>query len=402
MAKEIFDESHYFVCSGGLKPARFNSGQEIMLKEDGNYYLTEHSLTCKGIDFSCRWAALIAAVIGAALVLLLSNPGGWVMLAALGAAIGGAGIGAIFGAALCGYKAAAVRKWIVYKDDSWIGDSRMVSNHKPVHLTCEHLFNETITFKPNVTNEFEALCLFGGNILMTGLEGFMYAYAFRGGKLLATKQFTTFFSNLGVNYLASLGVKGSVMRGVFAGYNAVNAYYMSNTKGGSKEDMINSALDGGLFIERAVIRLVTLDYKTQVYNPNTDKYEEKIDWKGFFSDAAMPLSMGGMPGRPGGNDAKSIDVKNKFNQVINDWKNPVKTINLEIRNAKEFAENFRDKLKSIIKGEGAHERVNLRQLAIEERAKLDLSNEGVQDGNIAVYEYIDPITGELVQEVFKT
>ena len=87
---EIFDESHYFICSNGMKPARMRSNQKVMLREDGKYYLTERSLTCIGADFSCRWIALVAAILCAAIALLCASGVGVVLLAALVGAAAGA------------------------------------------------------------------------------------------------------------------------------------------------------------------------------------------------------------------------------------------------------------------------------------------------------------------------
>ena len=354
MAEEIFDESHYFVCSGGLKPARFKSGQDIMLKEDGNYYLTEYSLKCKGIDFSCKWTALLFAIIAAAMALLASNPAGWVLLAAIGGAVVGAGVGF----AICGSQAAVIRTWVVIKEDAQIGEYRMVSNHKPVHLTCK-LFSNTITFKPNVTNEFEALCLFGGNILMTGLEGFMYVYAFRGGGLLI-KSPMTFLRNFGANYLKTLSVNGFIGRSVFGIYGGANAYYMSDTKGFDAGQVVKASAQSFFFAE------------TAAYHAVTERDPQSI---------ALLLSMGGIPGGRGLRnlkDATNLDIKIEAKNTLKGWKNPVETIKNDIKLQKQIAKEFKNELISKIKkGLGAHEKakvISIKGKTAKEHAYEEMQN----------------------------
>ncbi|WP_455970635.1 hypothetical protein [Bacteroides congonensis] len=59
-----------------------------MHRVDGQYYLTNMSLRCKGVDFSCRWVALMYAIIAAAMALLMASGVGVVLHAAIaGAAI---------------------------------------------------------------------------------------------------------------------------------------------------------------------------------------------------------------------------------------------------------------------------------------------------------------------------
>ncbi len=176
---ELFDESHFFICTGGMKPARLRANQNIARREDGSHYLTVYSLRCKGIDFACRMAALIGAVIAAAMALLMASGVGVVLLAA----IAGAAAGAIQGAMICGDLAAILRTWVVIKNDAEIERNSLVSNRPSMHLSCKFLGNQ-ITYVPNVKNEFTALALFAGNIVCTGLEGFIYVYAARGVGLL--------------------------------------------------------------------------------------------------------------------------------------------------------------------------------------------------------------------------
>lgn len=342
--KELFDESHFFMCTGGMKPARFKANQNIAKREDGKYYLTVYSLRCKGIDFACRFMALIGAIIAAAMALLMASGVGVILLAAILGAAMGAGLGAM----MCGDLAAMMRTWVVIKNDAEINGHQLVSNRPGTHLTCK-VFGNQITYAPNVKNEFTALALFAGNIICTGLEGFMYVYAARGVGLLV-KAPSKFICNFATNYLASLTMKGVAMRTVFAGYSAANAHYTSPTEGFDKERVGNAALDGGFFIERAAMRL----YDGAFNDGYKDSITGETNWKGALSDAAMMFSMGGIPAG-GGRDATSTDVGNMAKQVGAEWRHPVETAKAEVGKVVESARQFRNRLQRLPDGKGAHE-----------------------------------------------
>jgi hypothetical protein len=354
---ELFDESHFFMCSGGLKPARFKANQNKAGLENGNYFLTEQSLICKGVDFCCKYAALIAAILAAALVLLLSNPAGWVVLAALGAAIGGAVVGTMVGGAICGFMAASFRSWNpnAIKIDETIENYRAVANRPGTHLTCKAWFGQQITYVPNVKSEGMAWLLFGCNILATGLQGFMYAYAGRGVGLLI-KAPASFFCNFATNFIRSWGPTGVLFRGLFAGYGTFNAHYMSKTEGSSDEERRSGALNGGLFLEMALFRLATRDYEQEVYNPETGQYEKKTNWEGVFNDVGLLLSFGGVPAGGKGQDATNLaDVTSAAKQGAIEWRHPVETVKAEAGKVIETAKQFREQLKKLVDGKGAHE-----------------------------------------------
>lgn len=338
---ELFDESHFFMCAGGMKPARIEANQNIACRETGEYYLTEYSLKCKGIDFACKWVALLYAIVAAAMALLCSCPAGWVLLAA----ILGALAGSIIGAAMCGDLAAIMRVWVVIKTDAEISGYKFVANRPGVHMNCK-AFGQPITFVPNVKTEFEACCIFAGNIVTTGLEGFMYVYAFRGAGVLF-KAPMAFLRNFGVNYLTSLTVKGLLMRGVFAGYSTLNSYYLSPVEGGDKDKMTEAALDGGFFIERAAWRLIK-----GVGGGYVDPKDGKFNWKGLLTDTSMLLSMGGIPSGTGGKDATRADV----NRAVNQIKHPVKTVKADIKKVVDTAKEFKNKIKESKNGKGAGEK----------------------------------------------
>ena len=342
------------------------SNQNIVKREDGKYYLTEYSLKCYAIDFSCKWVALLYAIVAAAMALLLSCPAGWVLLAA----IIGAGVGAALGAAMCGDMAAIMRVWVAIKTDAQLGEHNAVANKPGVHMTCR-AFGGEITYVPNVKNEFTALCLFAVNIGMTGLEGFMYAYAGRGLGMLGTARFGAFFANFGTNFLASYTMKGVAMRTLFASVGATNSYYYSKTEGSSKEEMTEGALNGGFFIEGAFYRLGTKattgqGYEKDVYNTETGQYEKQTDWMAMSNDIAMPLSMGGIKAGTNNRDANINDVKAGAKNVLNEWSNPKQTAVSEFNKLKEqltktvdAAKEFRNRLKSQKKGNGAHEKASI-------------------------------------------
>lgn len=421
MAEELFDESHYFMCGGGLKPCAFNAKQEIMKKETGEYYLTHKSLTTRNGDFSCRWMALLVAIIAALIAVLCATGVGMVLVAAMiGAAAGAAG-----GMLLCGYKAAVARTWLVIKTDAQIGTKNMVANRPGEHLKCS-AFGQPITFLPNVTSEFHAILLFAGNVAMTGLEGFMYAYATRGVGMLVTKPLT-FFANFGVNYLKTVTIWGGIARSTFGVWAGFSAYSNSETEGFHTKEVLTEAGKGFAFVETAAYRLATQDYSAEqkakgneilpkMYDEDGNEIFEGITLPVWSGDASLLLGLGGIQGRGKTHDAKLSDVPNKF---VNETLKPLETFKKDVKSVIERAKEYRNRLKKSFKGKGVHEtglkkvglkETDLSRIALEERAKLDMSikdrsinhNIKTQGGNVAVYEYLDPVTGKLTKRVFTT
>lgn len=373
---KLFDESHYFMCSSGLKPATFRAHPKKMYREDDNHYLNEKSLTCKGADFSCRWAAVIAAAIAALVLALCCTGFGALMVAAI---IGAAALaGGLAGMALCGCLAAMAREWTIptIKTDEIIEGYPAVANRPGVHLTCKiACFQNTIVYVPNVTSAVEAWLIFAGNVAMAGLEGYMCVYGVRGLGLLGKFKFSAFFSNFCVNWIRSATLKGAVVRVLFGGYSAINAYYMSSEEGVNGEEIGKAALNGTLFIEGAMLRLATADssYETEVYNRETGKYEKGTDWRGAVTDGMLLSSLGGMHGRPGKSpkDATLTDIPNEAKSLYRGWinskqtaKNEVESLKKEVKQFKDDyhyilnkARGFRNRLKSGKgKGEGGHEK----------------------------------------------
>jgi len=305
------------------------SNQNIVKREDGQYYLTEYSLKCYAIDFSCKWVALLYAIVAAAMALLLSCPAGWILLAA----IIGAGVGAAIGSAMCGDMAAIMRVWVAIKTDAQLGEHNAVANKPGVHMTCR-AFGGEITYVPNVNNEFHALVLFAGNTLMTGLEGFMYVYAARGVGMLVTKPLQ-FFANFGVNYLKTVSVAGFAGRTVFGAWGGFSSYSNSSTEGFHAEEVFTDAGKSFGFAEMAA------------YNALTERDPQSI---------ALLLSLGGIPGGKNGKDATGLaDVRAEGKAAADSWKTKAEQVNQKIKNAVAAAKDFRDRLRQQNRGNGAHQ-----------------------------------------------
>lgn len=336
---ELFDESHFFICSNGLKPARLKANQGVCLQVSKNHYLTIFSLKCKGVDFSCRWVALLYAIVAAALALLCSCPVGWVLLAA----ILGAAVGAGLGAMLCGDMAAIMRVWVVIKTDARISTYEIAPNRPGVHLTCS-AFGGQITYAPNVKSEFHAWVLFAGNTLLTGLEGFMYVYAARGVGMLVTKPLA-FFANFGVNYLKTLTVKGTIGRAIFGVWGGFSAYSNSDREDFHWDEILSEAGKSAAFVETAIYNAVT---------------------KGDFHSIVMLLSMGGIPGARESNYRSTKELAYSKTKVVNDIKMlrtelrvEAKATGASYRNLIDLAKEYRARLKEQSNGKGAGEKLTL-------------------------------------------
>ena len=83
MAKVYLTDEHYFLCSGGLFPARIYDGKSTHVSKTGKHYLTHYDTATKTPDFTCRWAVVLAVMAAVFFALLASNPIGWAILAGL-------------------------------------------------------------------------------------------------------------------------------------------------------------------------------------------------------------------------------------------------------------------------------------------------------------------------------
>lgn len=333
---ELFDESHYFICTNGLSPARIQTNiQTIVKRQDGNFYLTENSLIClKNRDFKCRFIAVICALIAALIVLLASNPAGWVILAALAAAMAGAAIGSVFAGMLCGHKAAIARSWTAKKFFTKIEGQVMVLNSPSTHLTCKVLGGQ-IYYAPNITCELDATILFCMNVGFAGLEGFMYAYALRGVGLLVTKPMA-FVSNMATNFIRSLSPTGILARVGFGIVSREHADLSSRVEGGTDEERSEAFWNAAAFDAKAIQRLAEFNY----WDEKTGEFQT-MD---LIRDASVPLSMGGIPGGAKGRDANQADA-------LRAWENNGK----QYRKIVDGAKQFRNRLRGRSKGIGSHE-----------------------------------------------
>lgn len=333
---ELFDESHYFICTNGLSPARIQTNiQTVVKRKDDNFYLTENSLIClKNKDFKCRFIAVICALIAALIVLLACNPAGWVILAALAAAMAGAAVGSIFAGMLCGHKAAIARSWVAKKLFTKIEGQVMVLNSPSTHLTCKVLGGQ-IYYAPNITCELDATILFCMNVGFAGLEGFMYAFALRGAGLLVTKPMA-FVSNMATNFIRSLSPTGILTRVGFGLISREHADLSSRVEGGTEKERSDAFWNAAAFDAKAVQRLAEFDYRDE------ETGEFKV-WD-VIRDVSIPMSLGGIPGGARGQDATQVDA-------LRAWENN----GAQYRKIINGAKNFRTNLRGRSRGIGSHE-----------------------------------------------
>ena len=381
---ELFDESHYFICTNGLSPARIQTNiQTVVKRKDDNSYLTENSLIClKNKDFKCRFIAVICALIAALIVLLACNPAGWVILAALAAAMAGAAVGSIFAGMLCGHKAAIARSWVAKKLFTKIEGQVMVLNSPSTHLTCKVLGGQ-IYYAPNITCELDATILFCMNVGFAGLEGFMYAFALRGVGLLVTKPMA-FVSNIATNVIRSLSPTGILTRVSFGLISREHADLSSRVEGGTEKERSDAFWNAAAFDAKAVQRLVEFDYRDE------ETGEFKV-WD-VVRDVSIPMSLGGIPGGARGQDATQVDA-------LRAWENN----GAQYRKIINGAKNFRTNLRGRSRGIGSHEQGFFRRLTTEELQslmRLKESNPALFRNNIArgKVRIIDINTGEVYFE----
>lgn len=286
-----------------------------MYRADGKYYLTNMSLCCKGVDFSCKWIALMYAIIAAAMAVLMASGVGAVLVAA----IVGAAVGAGVGASICGTMAAIMRMWLIIKKDLIIVEYQAVSNKSTLELSCA-IFAGQIKFMPNVTNWFGEYFIFAANTVGVGLEGFMYVYGFRGAGLLKNAS-QTFLCNFASNYLKSWATTGILFRAGFSAMAGGKAYFESSEKGGNSDEVL-SAVGKTFFFEAAVAE--------GIYDAATsDEENPLLKTLGIAKSVAPIFAMGGIPGGPKGEtDATKADVTKaaeesvpgKIAKKINEWK----------------------------------------------------------------------------------
>lgn len=306
MEQDYFDESHYFICTGGFKPARFQTNQkQIAKREDGNFYLTINSRKCHTFgDFSCRYVALLIAIIAALIAVLCSCPAGWVLLAA----IAGAAVGAGIGMKICGDRAAIARKWkSVYFLTIIEGQETVTNQIIEAHMRCE-AFDYPINYAPNIKTELQAWFVFGVNVGFTGLEAFVNVYAARGITLLLTQP-KVLVCNFVVNYLKSVTLSGWLMRWGFSEVVGRQTYYTSRVEGGDAEEIANAKSEAFWFVEKPLSRIATMNYNDIDVNG-----DEKFNFDQLVNDLKVPLMLGGIPGGP--TDKSGSGIRGRIGRAV--------------------------------------------------------------------------------------
>ena len=274
MAKVYLTDEHYFLCSGGLFPARIYDGKSTHVSKTGKHYLTHYDTATKTPDFTCRWAVVLAVMAAVFFALLVSNPIGWAILAGL---IIGLGIGFL----LCGVMMAGGRKWIGYERHLIIKRTQYALTSDS-YMVCP--LGGKISWAPEITSPGIALWTGLRNTGFATFQGIMYGYAAYGGVSLFT---TSGLEAVGINLLKgwaqTYGKAGLMMRGGFAAENVAYRNATRQYEGGEPTDMLKDA--GKTFIGDVY----------QYYNIGTKLANgEEVGAEEIANAAATPLSMVGL------------------------------------------------------------------------------------------------------------
>jgi len=229
MGNKIATEEDYWMCSGGIMPARMQSVQPIVKQNDTNkYLLNSDTATLSTGDFVCKWVMLIAAAIAAIVAVAIVATGG----AALGAIVaagaawgaGGAAVGSLVGALVCGQKAAIARTWIGEKVHLMIAGQKTLTSGSVMECP---IFSSKIVHAPNVKNFWDALRVGIGNfaetVVMGALGGALIGVGgavISGAAALAVPTFGL-FGSVASNLVGSVTGVGMAVRLLF-GANAVS------------------------------------------------------------------------------------------------------------------------------------------------------------------------------------
>ena len=229
MGNKIATEEDYWMCSGGIMPARMQSVQPMVKQSDTNkYLLNSDTATLSTGDFVCKWVMLIAAAIAAILAVAIVATGG----AALGAIVaagaawgaGGAAVGSLVGALVCGQKAAIARTWIGEKVHLMIAGQKTLTSGSVMECP---IFSSKIVHAPNVKNFWDALRVGIGNfaetVVMGALGGALIGVGgavISGAAALAVPTFGL-FGSVASNLVGSVTGVGMAVRVLF-GANAVS------------------------------------------------------------------------------------------------------------------------------------------------------------------------------------
>lgn len=183
MGAKIITEKDFWQCSGGLMPAPMQTTQLVAKKKDGHKYITINDKSTQSfVDFACKKLMWLMALVVAIVAVCVVATGGAALIA-IGAIAGAAGaaFGAVLGSLICGQKAAMARHWIEQKNNFKIlGIPTVTGQNK---MVCS-IFNEEITFAPNIKSWWQAVALGAANFVGGVLQGAMVGAAVGGGAAL--------------------------------------------------------------------------------------------------------------------------------------------------------------------------------------------------------------------------
>lgn len=257
MGNKIITEKDFWMCTGGNMPAPLQSTRLSTKKQSGEKYITKiDTSTSSIIDFGCKKAMFIMAILAAVIAVCVAATGGAALIA-IGAIAGAAGaaVGAVAGGLLCGQMASMARIWQGSKSNMIIqGQETITGDHK---MKCM-LFGDEITFAPQIKNWWQAIAVgsvnTGSEILKGALSGAMtgMGIGMLGGSI---KLALPTLSSIGGNVAASFGIVGSSVRSIFGVQNATNEWARGNI--GTMAEAATAFKDGALPEAGSIYRICT-------------------------------------------------------------------------------------------------------------------------------------------------
>jgi hypothetical protein len=166
-----------------MMPAPLQTTQLVARKQDGHKYITINDKSTQSfVDFACKKLMWLMALVAAVIAVCVVATGGAALIA-IGAIAGAAGavFGAVVGSLICGQKAAMARHWIGQKDNLKVLGTPTVTGANKMVCT---IFNEQITFAPNIKSWWQAVALGAANFVGGVLQGAMVGAAVGGGAAL--------------------------------------------------------------------------------------------------------------------------------------------------------------------------------------------------------------------------
>ena len=228
MAKKYLDNEDYFMCSGGIFPAKIHDEKNTFITQGNRKHLTHFDTATSKPDFTCKWAVVLAVAAAVFFALLASTPIGWAILAGLAVGIGAGGL------ILCGVMMAAGRKWIGYEITVIILKERHALT-SDAYMTCA--LGGEIRWAPEITSPGMAFWTGARNLGFATLEGVMYGYAVYGAtSLLTTAGRAAFIPNMWGGLKLTYGKIGLAVRVAFAvenvSYNNATGKYSGEHSNG--------------------------------------------------------------------------------------------------------------------------------------------------------------------------